>query len=73
MPPGSVVYHLGNLSEGGGQGKRDPSPSLYLSVKVKSYWKNNEKEKEKWKSAARGKDEQVKLNVHPGLRLNVTQ
>lgn len=43
MSPGSVVYHLSNLSEGGGQGKCDPLLPLYLSVKVKSYWKNNER------------------------------
>lgn len=45
MSPGSAVYHLSGLSEGGGQGIRDPLLPLYLSVKVKSYWKNNERRK----------------------------
>lgn len=46
MSPSSVVHHLRSLSEGGGQGKRDPVLPLYSFVKVKSYWKNKKRLRE---------------------------
>lgn len=44
MSPGSAVHHLRGLSECGGQGENVIPYSLYPSIKVKSHWKNKEKE-----------------------------